>query len=129
MSRSEWRKQKRAREKARLEAKRVETARQMEPESLKKRAGLIAANKARLETANSISTKLWAWGVNSEKHPTRALGVFPTIIMYLIFVPLLGFLYHLSFTVLGPVMILGAALIAFLFQRNRKKLTLGTDRK
>lgn len=92
----------------------------MEPEQLKKRAEAIAANKARLEKANSLDTKLFAWGVNSEKHPTHALGVFPTIIVYLVVVPLLGLIYGLSFTLLGPVMILGAALIAVVFHKNRK---------
>jgi len=41
--------------------------------------------------------------------------------MYLVVVPVLGILYKLSFTWLGPVMIVGGALIFALFQKNRKQ--------
>jgi Flp pilus assembly protein TadB len=120
LSQSEYRKQKRAKEKARSEAKRREAARQLEPEQIKKQAEVREANEARLRKANSVSTKLWAWGVNSEKHPTYALGVFPTIIMYLVVVPVLGLLYKASFTLLGPLMVIGAALIALVHRGIRR---------
>ena len=122
VSQSEWRKRKRAKAKARLEEQRqVEAERQEELEQIKRRVEAIAAgNKPQGENVTSLSTKLWAWGVNSEKHPTYAMGVFPTIIMYLVVVPVLGLLYKLSFTWLAPVMIVGAGLIALLFQKIKR---------
>jgi hypothetical protein len=61
-----------------------------------------------------LDTKLWAWGVNSEKHPTYAIGVFPMIFMYVIVVPILGILCKLSFGILVPIVIVGAEVIALI---------------
>jgi hypothetical protein len=121
VSESEWRKRKRAKAKALLEEQRqAEAERQEEQEQIKKRLEAISAGKLQSQKTVSLSTKLWAWGVNSEKHPTYSMGVFPMIIMYLFVVPVLGLLYKLSFTWLGPVMIVGAALIGFIFQKMKR---------
>ena len=76
--------------------------------------------ETRLNRANSINTKLWAWGVDSEKHPTKSLGIFPTIIMYLVVIPILAVLYKLSFTILAPLLILGVGLLIFVFNKIKR---------
>lgn len=76
--------------------------------------------EARQKKASSISTKLWAWGVYSERYPTRSIGVFPSIIMWLVIVPILAVLYKLSFTILAPLLFLGAGIIFLIFEKIKR---------
>lgn len=121
VSQSEWRKRKRAKEKARLEeVRQEEEARQAELDEIEKRVALAAAGIATGKKPKTLSDKLWAWGVNSEKHPTSDLGVFPTIVIYLVVVPVLGFLYKLSFTIMAPLLIIGTGLIMAVFHKVKR---------
>jgi hypothetical protein len=114
LSQSEYRKRKRVKEKMRLEYEK-----QRELERLKEYEEGKAAREARYEKANSVNSKLWAWGVDSEKHPTHSMGLFATIIMYLFVVPVMGFLYKLSFTLVVPVLFVGVGFIAILFRKMK----------
>jgi hypothetical protein len=114
VSNKEWRKQKREIEESRQAYKKAEQERA---------AAFEEEAKLRSQRADRLSTKLWAWGVNSEKHPTHSVGIFPYIIMIALGIPILGLLYKLSFGVLGPVMIVAAATIAGVYsdRKSRKK--------
>lgn len=68
----------------------------------------------------SIGTKLWAWGINSEKHPTYSLGVIPWVIVMLVGVPILGILYKLSFTWVSPLIIAVVAMIAWGYRKLKQ---------
>jgi hypothetical protein len=97
------------------QSERVNRRRQerLEEERRKTELSILVQDGVDAEKAKkSLGTKLWAWGVNSEKHPTYALGLFPWLLMMFIAVPIFGILYKLSFTWVGPLMIVAGILIS-----------------
>ena len=100
VSRNEWRKIKRAKEKTRREYQK-----QKEVKDAAQRTIFEEEAARRREIAKGLNTRLWSWGVNSEKHPTYRMGVFPTLVVIFIGIPIMAILYKLSFTWVGFVMI------------------------
>jgi hypothetical protein len=95
------------------EFRQAEAERLEELEQTKRRVEEIAASKARGEKQARVPIDWWSWGFKSENH---SIGVIPYFIISLIAVPILGFLYKLSFTLFVPLAILAMALIALIIK-------------